>query len=135
LTLVFDSYAWIEFFLGSEKGAKVKELIEGDEDIITPTIVLAEIANKYYREGEQEKIVMERISIIRDASTVRYIDDAILRKLQEAREVLIENKKRLKLRRDPSLADYIVYAISIAEKARIVTGDDHFKGLNVIFLE
>jgi len=135
LTLVFDSYAWIEFFLGSEKGAKVKELIEGDEDIITPTIVLAEIANKYYREGEQEKIVMKRISIIRDASTVRYIDDAILRKLQEAREVLIENKKRLKLRRDPSLADYIVYAISIAEKARIVTGDDHFKGLNVIFLE
>jgi len=135
LTLVFDSYAWIEFFLGSEKGAKVKELIEGDEDIITPTIVLAEIANKYYREGEEEKIVMERISIIRDASTVRYIDDAILRKLQEAREVLIENKKRLKLRRDPSLADYIVYAISIAEKARIVTGDDHFKGLNVIFLE
>ncbi|MGQ4893182.1 MAG: PIN domain-containing protein [Candidatus Njordarchaeia archaeon] len=135
MTLVFDSYAWIEFFLGSEKGAKVKELIEGDEDIITPTIVLAEIANKYYREGEQEKIVMERISIIRDASTVRYIDDAILRKLQEAREVLIENKKRLKLRRDPSLADYIVYAISIAEKARIVTGDDHFKGLNVIFLE
>lgn len=135
MTLVFDSYAWIEFFLGSEKGAKVKELIEGDEDIITPTIVLAEIANKYYREGEEEKIVMERISIIRDASTVRYIDDAILRKLQEAREVLIENKKRLKLRRDPSLADYIVYAISIAEKARIVTGDDHFKGLNVIFLE
>ncbi len=135
MTLVFDSYAWIEFFLGSEKGAKVKELIEGDEDIITPTIVLAEIANKYYREGEQEKIVMKRISIIRDASTVRYIDDAILRKLQEAREVLIENKKRLKLRRDPSLADYIVYAISIAEKARIVTGDDHFKGLNVIFLE
>ncbi|MCD6491366.1 MAG: PIN domain-containing protein [Candidatus Korarchaeota archaeon] len=135
MTLVFDSYAWIEFFLGSEKGAKVKELIEGDEDIITPTIVLAEIANKYYREGEEEKIVIERISIIRDASTVRYIDDAILRKLQEAREVLIENKKRLKLRRDPSLADYIVYAISIAEKARIVTGDDHFKGLNVIFLE
>ena len=135
MTLVFDSYAWIEFFLGSEKGAKVKELIEGDEDIITPTIVLAEIANKYYREGEEEKIIMERISIIRDASTVRYIDDAILRKLQEAREVLIENKKRLKLRRDPSLADYIVYAISIAEKARIVTGDDHFKGLNVIFLE
>ena len=135
MTLVFDSYAWIEFFLGSEKGVKVKELIEGDEDIITPTIVLAEIANKYYREGEEEKIVIERISIIRDASTVRYIDDAILRKLQEAREVLIENKKRLKLRRDPSLADYIVYAISIAEKARIVTGDDHFKGLNVIFLE
>ncbi|MEX0569157.1 MAG: PIN domain-containing protein, partial [Candidatus Njordarchaeota archaeon] len=91
MTLVFDSYAWIEFFLGSEKGAKVKELMEGDEDIITPTIVLAEIANKYYREGEEEKIVMERISIIRDASTVRYIDDAILRKLQEAREVLIEN--------------------------------------------
>jgi len=132
---VFDSYAWIEFFIGSEKGEKVKELIEGEEEIITPSIVLAEIANKYYREGIDEETVTKRISIIREISVIRYIDAEILKKLRESRDILIKNKKKLKIRRDPSLADYIIYAVSLVEKARVVTGDEHFKGLNVIFLK
>jgi len=135
LTLVFDSYAWIEFFLGSEKGLAVKKLIESDEDIVTPSIVLVEIANKYYREGLSAKIVKERISAIYEASTIRFIETNILENLGQARELLIENKKRLKLKQDPSLADFIVYATAIAENAKVVTGDDHFRELNVIFLE
>ena len=44
--IVFDTYAWVEYFAGSEKGSVVKSLIDSKEEIITPTISLAEIKNK-----------------------------------------------------------------------------------------
>jgi len=134
LTLVFDSYAWIEFFTGSKLGEKVKEFIENGEEIVTPTIVLAEIANKYYREGLSKEIVVNRISVIKEVSFVREIDNDVLEILGEARKILTKNTKRLKLKQKPSLADIIIYATALAEKARVVTGDEHFRGLNVIFL-
>ncbi|MDK2383479.1 MAG: PIN domain-containing protein, partial [Candidatus Korarchaeota archaeon] len=50
-TLVVDSYAWIEYFLGSDKGKKVLEELRRAEEVITPSVVLAELAHKYFREG------------------------------------------------------------------------------------
>ncbi len=135
MTLVFDSYAWIEFFTGSKLGEKVKEFIENGEEIVTPTIVLAEIANKYYREGLSKEIVMNRISVIKEVSFIREIDNDILEMLGEAREILTRNRRQLGLKRRPSLADIIVYATALVERARVVTGDEHFRGLDVIFLK
>ena len=47
-----DSYAWIEFFEGSEKGRKVLELLSSADEVITLDLTLAEIARKYLREGQ-----------------------------------------------------------------------------------
>jgi predicted nucleic acid-binding protein len=47
--VVYDTYAWIEYFLGTSKGAQVKKLL--DKGGYTPSIVLAEISRKYFREG------------------------------------------------------------------------------------
>ena len=47
---VVDSYAWIEYFRGSEAGEKAKEFIEKDKSA-TATITLAELSEKYAREG------------------------------------------------------------------------------------
>lgn len=47
---VVDSYAWIEYFRGSKSGEKAKEFIEGGE-AATATITLAELREKYLREG------------------------------------------------------------------------------------
>jgi hypothetical protein len=43
---VIDAYAWIELFIGNEKGRDVKELMENVDDFYTPGTVLAEIARK-----------------------------------------------------------------------------------------
>ena len=43
---VIDSYAWIEYFMGTEAGEKAKPLIEGSEEKITSTICLAEVYAK-----------------------------------------------------------------------------------------
>ncbi len=47
---VIDSYAWIEYFKGSEHGKRAKKYIESGY-CVTPTIVLAELSDKYHREG------------------------------------------------------------------------------------
>ena len=51
---VIDSYAWIEYFMGTKTGEKVKPTIEGQEEKITPTICLAEIYAKTLRVENQE---------------------------------------------------------------------------------
>ena len=134
MTVVFDSYAWIEFFIGSKKGEKVKELINKEEEIITPSIVLAEIANKYYREDLDEETIKGRIQHIQSISSIKYIDDEILKALKKARETLIKNTKKQKLTKKPGLGDFLVYATAIVSKAKIVTGDPHFKGLDIIYI-
>jgi len=48
--IVLDSYAWIEYFLGSDTGRTVREYLN-TEEVVTPSIVLAEIARKYLRDG------------------------------------------------------------------------------------
>lgn len=49
--IVLDTHAWIEYFIGSERGATAGEYIEKGEKIVTPDIVLAEIARKYPHNG------------------------------------------------------------------------------------
>ena len=47
---MIDSYAWIEYFKGSEEGKRAKRYTEKG-NCVTPTIVLAELSDKYHREG------------------------------------------------------------------------------------
>ncbi|HIE32764.1 MAG TPA: type II toxin-antitoxin system VapC family toxin [Thermodesulfobacteriaceae bacterium] len=51
--VVVDSYAWIEYFSGSKAGELVKEYLISASSAYTPSIVLAEIARKYMREGNR----------------------------------------------------------------------------------
>ncbi len=51
MKIVVDSCAWVELFIGSDKGAVIKEKLSDVEEILTPDIVLAELARKYRREG------------------------------------------------------------------------------------
>ena len=46
--VVLDTYAWVEYFRGSERGLVVKEFLEKGE-VVTPSITLAELARKYKR--------------------------------------------------------------------------------------
>jgi predicted nucleic acid-binding protein len=55
--IVIDSHAWIEIFLGSQKGRLASDTIEEAEVVVTPESVLAEIARKYLREVVKEGII------------------------------------------------------------------------------
>ena len=66
-TVTFDSSAWIEYFAGSSKGKIVKEYIDENANIFTPSICLMEIKNKYIREGHK---FQEQIEFICNISSI-----------------------------------------------------------------
>jgi len=125
--MVFDSYAWIEYFLGSDKGRTVREYLN-TEEVVTPSIVLAEIARKYLRDGMEQEDVVKRLNFISANSTIIEIDVELSLAAAKAYLTLSEKTKVEQLRR-PSLTDGIILASAKALRAKIVTGDEHFKGL------
>ena len=50
-SFVTDTYAWVEYLLGSKAGAKARSYIEGGVGL-TPSVVLAELRKWYLREIE-----------------------------------------------------------------------------------
>jgi len=128
--IVLDSYAWIEYFLGSEAGGVVRGYLSAEETV-TPSIVLAEIARKYLRERMEEKDVLRRLVFISANSTIAGINANLSVAAAKAYLELLEKTKREKLRK-PSLADGIILATGRALSAKIITGDEHFKGLGEV---
>jgi predicted nucleic acid-binding protein len=61
--VVYDTYAWVEYFLGTDKGLRVRTLLK-EEGGYTPSIVLAEISRKYLREGVNPETVRKRLLFI-----------------------------------------------------------------------
>jgi len=77
--IVLDSYAWIEYFLGSVSGRIVKEYLESEE-VCTPSIVLVEVARKYLREGINEDDVFRRLLFIVSGSKMTvYLKPSLLK--------------------------------------------------------
>jgi predicted nucleic acid-binding protein len=126
--IVIDTYAWIELLIGSEKGQKVKELIENAEEVFTPGAVLAETARKFLREGTDEETIYAWLEIITSASVITQIDAATA---IEASKCQLELTKKAKIAKQntPSLFDAIVQATAKINQCKIVTGDEHFKNL------
>jgi len=126
--IVVDTYAWIEFFLGSVKGGKVKEILENADEVYTPDIVLAEIARKYIRERMDERVIKKRLEQVTGASNITCLDAKLALESAKCFLELADNAKKTKLN-TPSLFDSIVLATGRRFEASIITGDAHFKFL------
>ena len=127
---VIDSYAWIEYFMGTRAGEKAKPIIESsEEEKITPTICLAEVYAKTLKAENQELAEKQR-AFIKEKSALSALDEAIA---VESAKVQTKMKKEI---HGWGLADSIVYATALLKKAEVVTGDEHFKKLrNVLFIK
>ena len=125
---VVDSYAWIEHFLGSEKGKKADKVLLDSEELYTPDVVLAEVARKYMREGINDSIIEERLGQMEDASSIIGLDSQTA---LVAAKCYLEMEARAKNQKQPtpSLFDAIVLAVGRALNAKVLTGDQHFKNL------
>ena len=124
---VIDSYAWIEYFMGTEAGEKAKAIIESSEEKITPTICLAEVYAKTFRVENQELAEKQRV-FIKEKSAIAVLDESIA---VESAKVQTKMKKEVD---GWGLADSIVYATALLKKAEVVTGDEHFKKLKNVLL-
>lgn len=120
-SIIIDTYAWIEYFKGSEEGNKAKKIIEGNFNLFTPSIVIAELSDKYRREGLKEWEI--RNKFIRLKTKILLLDENIADKAGELKQDL---KKKYK---DAGLADAIVWVHALDISAQILTGDKHLKDL------
>lgn len=127
--IVIDAYAWIELFVGSEKGLKVKAILESADEVYTPGTVLAEIARKYLREGADDKTIDARLEVIASASNIAHVDVGIALEAARCYIELLTCAKKSKLS-TPSLFDAIVLATGRLLRSKIVTGDKHFKNFS-----
>jgi len=125
--IVVDSYAWVELFIGSEKGGVVKEKLSEAEEIYTPDIVLAELARKYWRESVDAQTIAERISKIVEISRIVPIDKDVAIKAAEL-DLELKKEARKKGLQAPGLFDAIVLAVAEVTGAKLITGDKHFEG-------
>jgi predicted nucleic acid-binding protein len=129
---VIDTYAWVEYLLGSKAGAKARTCIEGGWGV-TPSIVLSELRRWYLKEieaGRRSQREMQMHFAYIDSITEIAPLDATL--ALQAGETDFMMKKRIK---DWPLADSIIYATAKSRAAKLVSGDPHFQSLeDVVFL-
>lgn len=120
--VVFDTSAWIEYFTGSKKGSVVKDYVDADTEVFTPSICLAELKLKYAR--EKPEVVEERITLVLNRSAVVDLNSAI--SLLGA-----DNKLKHKL----YLIDSVIYSTAQFLNQELLTSDEELKVLpGVIFL-
>lgn len=128
MKIVVDSWAWVEMLKLSEAGKAAKAEVERAEDVLTPTIVMAELARKYVREGTDQQIVRSWLQGIAEATEVYGIDAELAMESALASIELVAKSKKERLEA-PGLGDALVLATARTNRARILTGDSHFRGL------
>ena len=114
-----DSSAWIEYFSGTQKGLKIKKLIE--EDLICCSIIaISELADKFEKE---EKEFDTKLKFIQSRSTIIQLNiDIALQAAKIKKDIRKQNPKF-------GLVDGIHLATSQQENSVFVTSDNDFNGI------
>ncbi len=121
--VLIDTYAWVEYFRGTEEGKLAREFIESDRQVMTPTIALAELSDKYRRSGKRDVWEGERRHMVEVLSAIVPLspDSA-----DEAGAIKTEMRRE---KPDFPLADGMILAIARERGAKVLTGDRHIRDL------
>jgi len=119
---IVDTYAWVEYFKGSECGRKVAKVIDDKKShLITLECCLFEIKGWALR-AEQD---FERIyTAIRQNSDIEpiFTEDWL-----EAAQIRHEMREKEKIA-DFGLVDALIVAKQRGHNCKVLSGDRHFKG-------
>ena len=114
---VIDSFTWFEYHSGSEKGLKIREVIE-TENIATSIITIAELSDKFHREDvDFEKLLL----FIRSRSAILPITVSIAVQAGQLK------KKMRRKAKDFGLADAIILQTALENDAQLISGDSDFR--------
>lgn len=115
LTVLLDSWCWIEYFNGTRAGKKVAEYIDSEKQIFISVINLAEVYKVALSRREEKdadsmvKLMMSRCFIIPI----------------EAETAL--NAAKTNFARKWGLGDSLIFESAKAHNLQLVSGDPHFK--------
>ena len=118
---VVDAWAWVEYLMGSAFGVRVREVLDQESDeLYTCAVTLAEVMSKVAREG---KDVEAMYVLLLSNSQVVDVNEELSKYVG-----LLHCEMRQSLK-DFGLVDAYVLAIAGKLKAKVLTGDIHFKGV------
>ena len=118
---VVDAWAWIEYLIGSEPGAKLNEIFEDeDTEVYTCAVTISEVVSKVAREGKDVEVAY---SLLLSNSQIVNADEQLSRSAGLLHAEMRQNEK------DFGLADSYVLATARKLKTKILTGDPHFKNV------
>jgi predicted nucleic acid-binding protein len=125
---IVDAWAWIEYFRGTEYGAKLNDIVDDTtNDIYTCAITVAEIISKTARDNQD---VEAAYSMLLSNSQIIKLDEQI------SKQAGLLHVKMRQTSKDFGIADAFILAAANKLEAKIVTSDPHFKGLkNVIMIK
>ena len=126
MIVLLDSSAWLEYFFGSERGEKIKAIVESDHDIIVSKVNLFELFHKILRERCRE-----------DAE--KFVSFVVMRSIVDEMDIdtiklAAEEKKKFGL----AMADAFIAATAIKYDATLYTWDKDFETvgdlISVVFI-
>lgn len=121
---IIDTWAWVEYFKGSEMGKLVMDKIEL-ADNYTPTLVLAEL-RRWFTYNQKESFD-DLLRFIKDRSTI--LDKVTEKTAIKGGEFRGRDEyvKRPKGKNPMSTVDGILMAMAEEKKMKVVTGDSDFE--------
>lgn len=117
---LLDTWAWIEYFKGTEKGAKVKQLLD-EHYVATSAISLAELS-KWFYQNKKSFPFKDILQQIKTHSLILPLDESLLIESGYTYLALREIKK------DIGLIDSIIYTTAQLHQLVTVTNDPNFQG-------
>lgn len=116
MTVLLDSWAWMEYFFGSKKGEPVRRIVEDpDEAIVVAKVNVFEVYHKLLKERGKESA--ERFTHFMLGRCI--LDDLDVDTIKLASE----EKKTFGL----GMADAIILATAVKHGAHLYTGDRDFE--------
>jgi predicted nucleic acid-binding protein len=123
MTVLIDSWTWIEYWKGGKLAKAAAVYIEGDEESVVSTINISEVyfwVARYYNEG----MAAEKLKTIEKRCSVIAVDKQIA---IDAAKIKIEFKL--------GLADSLILATAMRIRGKVVTGDPDMKDIkDAIFI-
>ena len=124
MLFIVDTYAWVEYLIGSKQGQKVKKLFENQNHrFITVECCLAELKGWSIRNNidfQEILKILEANSRVVPVSRNDWINAAV-----------IKSQMIMKIR-EFGLIDSILVSKQKEAKCKIITADQHFKNLKGI---
>lgn len=116
---IVDTWAWTEYFEGTNKGISIKDKIEAGDNI-TPSIVLAELKRKFVEWHRQD--FDDKLEFIKGNSQVVDLDEEVA--------IMAGEIRAQKPVPNMGLVDCILLALARKFNMKVLTGDEHFKTLS-----
>ena len=125
---LLDSYAWVEYFIGSQKGEALKKLfLDERHRFVTVACCLAEIQGWALKNNQD---FHQLFKVIRANSTLAPLTE------HDWIDAGKERFEQRKTHKDFGLIDAVILIKQKELNCVIITGDKHFKELpNIVFLE